>query len=62
MRNIVEFLQIHGKTIGDKAEQKDDLCMKIISTYKMHHKCPGDPGIQGILDGLVEEYRKREGL
>jgi len=61
MKKIYTFLKIHGKNIASKA-CKDNLEMKIINSYEMHYRCPGDPGAQGILYGLIESYKTKEGL
>lgn len=58
----VIFLKKYGKTIRTQYDNGDVLARKIIVTYNMLYKCPGDPGALGILQAHIEEFKKQEGL
>jgi hypothetical protein len=61
-RNIGDartYLKEHGKEIGEKAGKGDVLCAQIVSAYDLLLRRPTDPGPQGILVGMIHDYRKR---
>ena len=61
-RNIDDvrtYLKKHGKEIGGKAEKGDVLCAQIVSAYDLLFRRPTDPGPQGLLVGMIHDYRKR---
>ncbi len=61
-RNIDDvrtYLKEHGKEIGGKAENGDVLCAQIVSAYDLLFHRPSDPGPQGLLVGMIHDYRKR---
>jgi hypothetical protein len=61
-RNIDDvrtYLKEHGKEIGGKAEKGDVLCAQIVSAYDLLFRRPTDPGPQGLLVGMINDYQKR---
>ena len=57
--DVRTYQKEHGKEIGGKAERGDILCAQIVSAYGLFFKRPADPGPQGLLVGMVHDYRKR---
>jgi len=57
--HVRAYLKEHGKEIGGRADEGDVLSAQIISAYDLlvHH--PTDPGPQGLLVGMIHDYRKR---
>jgi len=57
--HIRAYLKEHGKEIGGRAERGDVLSAQIVSAYDLlvHH--PTDPGPQGLLAGMIHDYKKR---
>ena len=58
---VMEFLKSNGRAIGREAAEGDVLARLVVSSYSLHYRCPGDPGAQGVLMAVVEEYRGRDG-
>ena len=59
MDDVRTYLKEHGREIGGKAEKGDDLCAQIVSAYGLFFRRPADPGPQGLLVGMIHDYRKR---
>jgi hypothetical protein len=57
--DIYAYLKKHGKEIAKEAKEGNELCKRIMSTYKLHYDCPSDLGAQGILKELIIEYIKK---
>lgn len=63
MEQVYDYLKVNGLKIGELAKKGNKLARQIIGLYDMHHKCPGDPGAQGLLMASLEEYiEDREGI
>ena len=59
IEEIRTYLKKHGKEIGGKAEKGDVLCAQIVSAYDLLFHRPTDPGPQGLIVGMIHDYRKR---
>ena len=57
--DVRTYLKEHGREIGGKAENGDVLCAQIVSAYELLFHRPSDPGPQGLLVGMIHDYRKR---
>lgn len=55
---IQEYLKKHGQDIGEAASRGHTQSARVIELYKLHHRCPGDPGAHGLLAGALDELEK----
>ena len=62
MDGVYETLKKHSKEIEQQAEDGNDRALTIIRLYKMHVDCPNDPGAQGILMGVVDDWKVANGV
>lgn len=60
MQLVYDYIKANGALIGEAAGKGDELCKRIMSAYRMHFTCPGDPGAAGILQATIKEYRERK--
>jgi hypothetical protein len=54
---IIPFLTEHGKEIGKKASEGDELCIKIMEHYKFVYAFSGQCSI-GRLEEVVDQYNR----
>jgi hypothetical protein len=54
---IIPFLTKHGKEIGKKASEGDELCIKIIDHYKFVYAF-SEQCCVGLLEEVVDQYSR----
>jgi hypothetical protein len=56
MHDIYRILKRIGVEVRKKADRGHKLSMDLISWYKIHHRCPADPGAQAVVTDLTLEW------
>lgn len=61
VEQVVDFLKIHGKRIGERARQGEHDAEELVSWYEFCYRAPGDPGGQMLLVLSMNEYYDKHG-